>query len=370
MNVVIAGGGSAGHVEPALNIADALLRRNPAVSVSMVGTRRGLETRLVPARGYQLDLIPPVPLPRRPTVDLLRVPDRLVGAVRAAGSILDRRSPDVVVGVGGYVALPVYFAARRRSIPVVIHEANARSGLANRVGARFAAAVAISYPQTELRGGVLTGIPLRQAIVDLDRESTRASARAHFGLLADRPTLLVSGGSQGARRLNIAAVGLASALDGLGLQVLHASGPGQFDAVTAALAALGVANDRPPYVVQPFVDRMDLAYAAADLMLCRAGAMTVAEVSAVGLPAVFVPLPHGNGEQRLNAAHVVAGGGAIEVDDAELDPDWMRAQVLPLLSDLARLAAMSEASRALGHRDAADQVASLIERTAQRGPRP
>ncbi|HVE62666.1 MAG TPA: undecaprenyldiphospho-muramoylpentapeptide beta-N-acetylglucosaminyltransferase [Mycobacteriales bacterium] len=365
MNVVIAGGGSAGHVEPALNIADALRRRGPDVTVSLVGTARGLETRLVPARGYALDLIPAVPLPRRPSADLLRVPGRLVGAVRAAGRILDRRRPDVVVGVGGYVALPVYFAARRRSVPVVIHEANARAGLANRVGARFAAAVATSYPQTVLPGSVLTGIPLRQAIVDLDRASAQELARAHFGLLPQRPTLLVSGGSQGARRLNEAAVGVAADLDALGVQVLHASGPGQYDVVTQALAVRGMAPDLPPYVVAPFVDRMDLAYAAADLMLCRAGAMTVAEVSAVGLPAAFVPLPHGNGEQRLNAAHVVAAGGAVEVDDSKLDTDWVRLHLLTLLTDPERLAAMGSASRACGHRDAAEQVAALVETTGR-----
>jgi len=364
VNVVIAGGGSAGHVEPALNIADALRRRNSDVCVSLVGTSRGLETRLVPARGYPLDLIPPVPLPRRPTVELLRVPDRLISAVRAALGVLDARRADVVVGVGGYVALPVYVAARRRSVPVVIHEANARAGLANRVGARFAAAVATSYPQTELRRSVLTGIPLRQAIVDLNRTAARPEASAHFGLRAQRPTLLVSGGSQGARRLNEATVGVASVLGDLGLQVLHATGPGQYDAVVAGLAAQGLAGDAPPYVVRPFVDRMDLAYAAADLMLCRAGAMTVAEVTAVGLPAVFVPLPHGNGEQRLNAAHVVASGGALHVDDEALDQDWLRAQVLPLLADPNRLAEMSRASRASGHRDAADEVAELVERAA------
>ena len=365
MNVVIAGGGSAGHVEPALNIADALRRRDPAVVVSLVGTARGLETRLVPARGYALDLIPPVPLPRRVSADLARVPLRLAAAVRAAGRIVDVRRADVVVGVGGYVALPVYLAARRRGVPVVLHEANARAGLANRVGARFATAVAISYPQTRLPRAVLTGIPLRQAIVDLDREQARDAARVELGLLPSRPTLLVSGGSQGARRLNQAAAGLAEHLDELGVQVLHATGPGQYDELMRQLAEHGVAGDLPPYVARPYVDRMDLAYAAADLMLCRAGAMTVAEVTAVGLPAVFVPLPHGNGEQRLNAAAVVAAGGGIEVEDAALDAQWLRDTAVPLLTDVDRLRAMSAAARAAGHRDAADRVAAMVEQAAR-----
>ncbi|HVE98382.1 MAG TPA: undecaprenyldiphospho-muramoylpentapeptide beta-N-acetylglucosaminyltransferase [Mycobacteriales bacterium] len=366
MNVVIAGGGSAGHVEPALNIADALRRRSTGTVVTLLGTERGLETRLVPARGYQLDLIPPVPLPRHLSTDLLRVPLRLLRAVRAAGRVIDRRSADVVAGVGGYVALPAYLAARRRGVPVVLHEANARPGLANRVGARFATAVATSYPQTRLRGSVVTGIPLRQGIVDLDRLASRTAARAALGLLEQRPTLLVSGGSQGARRLNHAAVGLAQDLDAVGAQVLHATGTGQHDEVLRLLAEQGVAGDLAPYVARPYLDRMDLAYAAADLMVCRAGAMTVAEVTAVGLPAVFVPLPHGNGEQRLNAADVVAAGGAVEVADAELDAAWLRGNVLPLLADSDRLDAMSRAARAAGHRDAADRVAAMIEQAARR----
>ena len=360
MNVVVAGGGSAGHVEPALNIADAVVRRDPTAVVTLVGTARGLETRLVPARGYPLELIPAVPLPRRPSLDLLRVPARLGAAVRAAARVIRVTDADVVAGVGGYVALPVYLAARRRGVPVVVHEANARAGLANRVGARFAASVAVSYPQTRLRGGVLTGIPLRRAIVDLDRAAARSEARVALGLDAQLPTLLVSGGSQGARRLNIAAAGLAASAGGLGIQVLHATGPGQYDEVAGLLSAAGVRGDAPPYVARPFLDRMDLAYAAADLMLCRAGAMTVAEVTAVGLPAVFVPLAHGNGEQRLNAAHVIAAGGGLEVHDAELDTARLLSEVVPLLTDPHRLAAIAAAARGSGHRDAADRVAEMV----------
>ncbi len=360
MNVVVAGGGSAGHVEPALNIADAIRRRDPSAVVTLVGTSRGLETRLVPARGYELDLIPPVPFPRKPSSDLLRVPGRLAAAVRAAGRVIADRRADVVVGVGGYVALPVYLAGRRRRVPVVLHEANARAGLANRVGARFAQAVAISYPSTRLPRAVLTGIPLRQSIVDLDRAAARGPARRALGLDPDLPTLLVSGGSQGARRLNDAVAGLAGGLDDLGIQVLHATGPGQYDVVAAQLARDGVDGARPPYIARPYLDRMDQAYAAADLMLCRAGAMTVAEVTAVGLPAVYVPLPHGNGEQRLNAAHVVAAGGGLEVADGELDEGWLRTNVVPLLVDAERLDAMAAAARGTGHRDAADRVAGLV----------
>ena len=365
MNVVLAGGGTAGHIEPALALADALRRRDAATRISAIGTERGLETRLVPARGYELDLIPPVPLPRRATVDLLRVPGRLLRASRAARAVLDARAADVVVGFGGYVALPVYLAARRRRTPVVVHEANARPGLANRVGARWAARVAVSFPGTALRGAQLTGIPVRREITGLDRAARRVEARAAFHLDLDLPCLLVFGGSQGARRVNRAVTGVAGELGQC--QVLHATGAGNYDEVDGTLAAAGLPGDRPPYVARPYLDAMDLAYAAADLALCRSGAMTCAELTAVGLPAVFVPLPHGNGEQRLNAEPIVAAGGALLVDDADLDAGWLRRDVLPLLRDAERLAAMSAAARGFGRPDADEALADLVE-AAVHGP--
>jgi UDP-N-acetylglucosamine--N-acetylmuramyl-(pentapeptide) pyrophosphoryl-undecaprenol N-acetylglucosamine transferase len=365
VNVVLAGGGTAGHIEPALALADALRRRSRHDGISLVGTAKGLETRLVPARGYELDLIPPVPLPRRLTPALLRVPGALRGAVRTAREVLEARDADVVVGFGGYVALPVYLAARRRRTPVVVHEANARAGLANKVGARFAHTVATSYADTALPRAQLVGIPLRGAIAELDRAAVRTEARRALGLAAELPTLLVTGGSQGARRINDAVTGLAAELGAAGVQVLHATGAGNYDTVVARLAAAGLPGDASPYVALAYVERMDLAYAAADVVLCRSGAMTVAEVTAVGLPAVFVPLPHGNGEQRRNAAHVVAAGGGVEVDDGALDTDLLRRDVLPLLRDPARIAVMSAAARASGNPDAADRLVDLVIAAAE-----
>jgi UDP-N-acetylglucosamine--N-acetylmuramyl-(pentapeptide) pyrophosphoryl-undecaprenol N-acetylglucosamine transferase len=360
VNVVLAGGGTAGHVEPALALADALRRHDPATQVTAIGTERGLETRLVPDRGYQLDLIPAVPLPRRPTVDLLLVPTRLLDAVRRTAAVLDRRSADVVVGFGGYVALPAYLAARRRGVPVVIHEANARAGLANKVGARFAARVAVSYAGCGLPRAVVTGLPIRESIAQLDRAGLRAEARATLGLQPDLPTLLVFGGSQGARRINTALSGAAAALVAAGVQVLHATGAANYEAVVAELPASAA------YVAVPYLDRMDLAYAAADAALCRAGAVTCAEVTAVGLPAVYVPLPIGNGEQRLNATAVVEAGGGLLVDDAALDADWVTANVVPLLSAADRMAAMSAAAAGFGRPDAANALMALVHQVAGR----
>lgn len=355
MRVLLAGGGSAGHTSPLIATADALRRRRSDVEIVCVGTARGLETTVIPAAGYPLELIPPVPLPRRPSVDLLRVPQRLRSATREARSVLSRVEPSVVVGFGGYVCVPVYLAAHRARLPLVVHEGNALPGLANRFGARWGAdVVATSFPDTALPHAMFVGLPLRRSISTLERSDLRGLARDHFGLDQDAPTLLVTGGSQGARRINDSVSAAAGALSAAGLQVLHVAGPRG----NVVLSDRGVGA--PPYVVVPFVERMELAYAAADAMIGRAGANSVTEAAALGLPAIFVPLPIGNGEQALNAAALVRAGGALLVDDADFSPDWVMQSVPPLLSDPDRLAAMSSAATELFSRDADDVLAGLI----------
>jgi UDP-N-acetylglucosamine--N-acetylmuramyl-(pentapeptide) pyrophosphoryl-undecaprenol N-acetylglucosamine transferase len=362
VHVLLAGGGTAGHVEPALALADALRRHDPAVGITALGTERGLETRLVPERGYPLALIPPVPLPRRPTRELLSVPRRLMAAVGAAQAVCERTRADVLAGFGGYVALPAYLAARRVRVPIVVHEANARPGLANRIGARLTRHVATATPSCPLPHAVHVGIPLRTSIATLDRAARRAEARATLGLRPDPTTLLVFGGSQGAVRLNQAVGGALGELLGAGIQVLHATGPRNE-------VSWPVPAGAAPYLPVPYLDRMDLAYAAADLALCRAGAMTVAELTAVGLPAAYVPLPIGNGEQRLNAQPVVAAGGGLLVEDAALTPAWVAGVLLPVLADAGRLAAMGRAAAGLGRRDADDRLVAMVVAAAGGGPR-
>ncbi len=352
-HVVLAGGGSAGHVEPMMNTADALRRLDPSVGISALGTAEGLESRLVPLRGYPLIVVPKVPLPRRPTLDLFRVPGRLLKAVRTARAHLDDVDASVVVGFGGYVSVPAYLAAHRRGTPIVVHEANSRAGIANRLGARWARTVAAATAGV-IPGATVVGIPLRQAISTLDRAADRPAARAAFGL-HDGPVLLVTGGSQGAKRINDAVVAAAPALAAAGVQVLHVTGPKQADAVRAALG-----TPPPTHHVLDYVDGMDQAYAAADLVLCRAGAMTCAELAAVGLAAVFVPLPIGNGEQALNAGPTVSAGGGLLVEDAALDADYLTSIVLPLLLDESRLTQMSLAAGTLGRRDADALLAALV----------
>lgn len=361
MRVLLAGGGTAGHVEPALATADALVRLDPATSVRLLGTARGLETTLVPARGYPLDLIEPVPLPRRPSRDLVALPYRLRRAIRATHELLLEHRIDVVAGFGGYVALPAYLAARGW-LPVVVHEANARPGLANRVGARWAAVVASAGP-VDLPATEVVGMPLRRSIADLDRSASRPAARASWGWPPGSPVLLVTGGSQGARRLNQALLDALPELLGAGVRVLHVTGPANAVEVRSSARERGVDPDGD-YRAVAYVDDMATAYAAADLAVCRAGMMTVAETTTVGLPALYVPLPIGNGEQRLNAAPVVTAGGAVIVEDAALTGPRLVAETLPLLTDPARLAAMSAASQTLGRRDADVALARLIAAAA------
>jgi UDP-N-acetylglucosamine--N-acetylmuramyl-(pentapeptide) pyrophosphoryl-undecaprenol N-acetylglucosamine transferase len=355
VRVLLAGGGTAGHTSPLIATADALVRRLPDVQITCLGTERGIETRVVPAAGYRLELIPPVPLPRRPSADLLRVPGRLRAAARATRRVVERYRPDVVVGFGGYVSTPAYVVARRMRLPLVIHEGNALPGLANRFGALCCTRhVATSFPGTPLRHARFIGLPIRRAIATLDRPSMRAPARAHYGLDPERPTLLVTGGSQGARRINESVGAAAADLARAGVQVLHVCGPNNHvDPAPREQSA-------PPYVVVDFVEQMELAYAAADAVVGRAGASSVTEVAALGLPAVFVPLPVGNGEQASNAAAVVAAGGAQLVADADFTPQWARGHLPSLLTDTARLEAMGRAASGLLRTDADEALAEMV----------
>jgi undecaprenyldiphospho-muramoylpentapeptide beta-N-acetylglucosaminyltransferase len=352
-SIVLAGGGSAGHTSPLIATADALRRIDPTVEIVALGTERGLETKVVPEAGYRLELIPPVPLPRKPTPALLAVPGKMWASVSAARRALDDAKADVLVGFGGYVSTPAYIAAWRRRTPIVVHEGNAVPGIANKFAARYCTDhVAVSFPGTDLPHASYVGLPIRRAISTLDRAALRAEAREFFGLDPEAPTVLVTGGSQGAQRLNEAFAGAAADLQAAGVQILHAVGPKN---------TLDVRSTGPlPYVVLSYVDRMELAYAAADLVVCRSGANTVTEVSGVGLPAIYVPLPHGNGEQELNAKPVVDAGGGLLVDNAAVTPDWVRVTVPELLHDRERLARMSTAAQGLIRTDADDRLAQLI----------
>ncbi|HEY0696789.1 MAG TPA: undecaprenyldiphospho-muramoylpentapeptide beta-N-acetylglucosaminyltransferase [Micromonospora sp.] len=363
-SVVLAGGGTGGHIYPLLAFADCLRRHDPGVRVTCLGTPKGLENELIPPHGYDLRQIPAYQLPRSVNMNLLRTPDRMWKAARAAGKVIDEVRADVVVGFGGYVSVPAYLAAWRRELPIVIHEVNVPPGVANRLGMKFTNHVAVGFPhqpaQAEsLRDARVVGVPLRRGITGLDRVAQRAAARQRFGLRPDLPTLFVSGGSQGARSINLAVSGAAKELARNGIQVLHVIG--------ARNEPISVPRDLPvPYVTLPYLSEMELGYAAADLMLCRGGAMTCAEVAAIGLPAVYVPYPHSNQEQKRNALPVVEAGGGLIVDDAELSPSWVEQMVIPLARDPRRLAAMSAAAAAYGRRDGDEALLDFVYQAVAR----
>ena len=356
---LLAGGGTAGHVNPLLATADALRAKATQVQtdaeIVVLGTAEGLEARLVPQRGYELVTIPKLPFPRRPNGAALRFPARWWAAVGQIEKLIRARRVDVVVGFGGYAAAPAYLAARRTGTPLVLHEANAKPGLASRLGARFTDFVGVAFEGTPLPHARFVGMPLRPEIASLDRAAARGTARARFGL-DERPTLLVTGGSLGARRINRTALDSAQAILGAGYQVLHIQG-GAREFTDPGLAG---------YHLVDYVDEMDLALAAADAVVSRAGAATVSELTALGLPAVYVPYPVGNGEQRFNAAGVVKAGGGILVEDAAFTPEWVSQHLVPLLADAPRLAEMARAAASVGVSDGSARLVALIDEALTR----
>jgi UDP-N-acetylglucosamine--N-acetylmuramyl-(pentapeptide) pyrophosphoryl-undecaprenol N-acetylglucosamine transferase len=356
LSVLVAAGGSGGHVFPGLALARTVVQHDPEATVRFAGTTRGIETRAVPEAGFALDLLPILPLSRRLAKETMLAPFAAVNGTLAARRLLRRHRFDVVCGMGGYVTLPVAVAARLEGVPVVLHEQNAVPGIANRLAARVATRIAVgvdaaadAFPTDRT---VVVGNPVRPELARLDRAALREEAVAAFGLDPDRRTLFVFGGSQGARRINQAVVAATGHWpDPAGVQVLHACGRRDEADVRAAWAAADPDGRKLLVRVVPFVDRMDLAYAAADLAMTRAGAITVAELTAAAVPAVMVPLPHATADHQAANARAVAAAAA------------------PLLADPDRLAAMSAAMRAKAHPAAAEELAALVVEAAGRASR-
>ncbi|MEI7419585.1 MAG: UDP-N-acetylglucosamine--N-acetylmuramyl-(pentapeptide) pyrophosphoryl-undecaprenol N-acetylglucosamine transferase [Actinomycetes bacterium] len=349
-NYLLAGGGTAGHVNPLLALADQIMSQPGNHKVFALGTIEGLEARLVPARGYQLLTVARLPMPRKLNAYAFSFPAAFRKAVADVKGFITEHQIDVVVGFGGYASAPAYRAALALGIPYVIHEANALPGYANRVGVKLAAAVAITFPNTKLANGVLTGMPLRKEIVALLGNDLKKEATKFFNLDSKLTTLLVTGGSLGAKKINDTIEASRSVLDAAGIQVIHIVGD------KAGLEPVHSGS----YVRLSYCDRMDLAIAAADFAVARAGASTVAEFTAVGLPAVFVPYPVGNGEQRLNAEQVVTSGGAVIVDDASFTPEYVRSELIPMVSNSSLRQAMKTKALATGFGDGAARLLQLV----------
>ena len=346
ISVVIAGGGTAGHIEPALAVGEELRQRHGA-RVTALGTPRGLEGDIVPARGVDLRMITPVPVPRKINADAAKLPWRVAKSVRETRAVLKDVAADAVFGTGGYVAAPAYLAARSLGIPFFVLETNALAGMANKLGVRLGGTGFNAQEGSGMPGEVL-GIPVRPGLGEDPDGSAAMAARTNWNLGDDRPTIVVTGGSQGAVSINRA---VAGAIENLtqDFQVLH---------------AYGKKNEKPAerenYVPVPYIDDMAGALAVADLMVCRSGAMTVAEVSAAGLPAVYVPLPHGNGEQALNSRTLVEAGAAVQIPDAELTPERLIDEVRAILGNPATLASMRAAANASTAGDVAAVIADRI----------
>ena len=348
---LLAGGGTAGHVNPLLATADRILDRHPDATVLVLGTREGLESRLVPARGYELLTIARLPFPRRLGAKALRFPAAFREAVDETRAMIRDRHVDVVVGFGGYASAPAYIAAWREKVPLVVHEANAKPGIANRLGSWITSSVGVAFTSTPLRHKTLVGMPLRREVERLDRHAERAAAIQYFGLDPAKPTLLVTGGSLGARHINATVSEAVTLVLGSGWQVVHIAGD-KSEIVDPKLAG---------YRLLTYCDRMELAIAVADLAVSRAGSATVSEFSAVGVPAVYVPYPVGNGEQRFNAKDAVDAGGAILVADADFTPDWVLSVLVPLLLDRALIAEMAARATDVGMLDGADRMVDLVD---------
>lgn len=364
---LIAGGGTAGHVVPAVAVGRALVGRGHApASIHFVGSRRGIEARMVPEAGFPVTLLPGRGIARRLTLDNLGAGAGLALALVQAVRLVARLRPAVVLSVGGYASVPCSLAAARLGVPLVVHEQNAVPGAANRLAARFARAAAVSFDGTPLPKATVTGNPVRPEMLAVDRSSqARLAAREELDLPRDVRVLAAFGGSLGARTINHAVLGLVRAWSGRsGLAVRHVVGERDAELLWPELPAPGPGG----LVYQPvtYEHHMERVFAAADLAICRAGGTTVAELAVVGLPSILVPLPIApNDHQTANARALVQAGGAVLVPDRELTAERLASEVDALLDDERRLPAMAAGLATVARRDAADRVVDLLERHAR-----
>jgi len=351
MKFVLAAGGSAGHVYPAINTARAILELDPSAEVTIMGTDRGLDTTLVPPTGLALELLPSAPFPRKLDTQAIAFTPKFLKSIHLARKFMKRNKTDVVIGFGGYASAPAYLAAKSLGLCVIVHEANSTAGLANRLGSRITSNVASMFDGVIL-GARVIGMPLSEDIVGLDRQSNRITAREFFNLPQTGPVLLVFGGSQGAQSLNSACVSAIPELLAAGVSVIHSVGGANFQTGCEITDASGAS-----YFPMPFIDRMDLAYSAADLVISRAGAMSVAEISTVGIPAIFIPLPIGNGEQKRNAQKLIDSGAARVYENSDFTREVIVGEILPLVLNAPELDRMQAAMNVGNSPNAAKELA-------------
>jgi UDP-N-acetylglucosamine--N-acetylmuramyl-(pentapeptide) pyrophosphoryl-undecaprenol N-acetylglucosamine transferase len=353
MRAILAGGGTGGHVIPALAIADELKKNYSAESL-FIGTARGIENRLVPAAGYPLQLVRVGALKNVSLMTRAKTAFDLPRALWDASRMLNEFAPDVVIGVGGYASGPAMLAAVVKHIPTLAFEPNVVPGFANRIVARFVSGAAVHFEETAkyFRHAEVTGVPVRRAFFEIPVNRGAAAP----------PTLLVFGGSQGAHAINEAMIRCLPELQrqAPGIHIIHQTGERDYNDALAAYQSLGESAE-----VFKFIQDMPAAFARADLVVCRSGASTVAEITAAGKPAIFVPFPRAaDDHQRINAEALAREGAAVEVEELKLDGVWLAETVAALLGDPRRLEQMSAAARALAHPNAARDIAAMAARLA------
>ncbi|MFZ0201915.1 MAG: undecaprenyldiphospho-muramoylpentapeptide beta-N-acetylglucosaminyltransferase [Candidatus Sulfotelmatobacter sp.] len=356
MRAILAGGGTGGHVIPALAIAHEL-QKSYAAEVLFIGTARGIENRLVPAAGYPLQLVQVGALKNVSLMTRLRTAFDLPRAVWGAGRLLNEFAPDVVIGVGGYASGPAMLAAVVKRIPTLAFEPNVVPGLANRVVARFVSGAAVHFEETAkyFRHAEVTGVPVRQAFFDIPAKR------------AGPPTVLVFGGSQGAHAINEAMIRCLPELwrQAPGIHIIHQTGERDYNDALAAYRRLSGSGLGEPAEVFKFIEDMPAAFARADVVVCRSGASTVAEITAAGKPAIFVPFPRAaDDHQRVNAEVLASSGAAVVVEESKLEGVWLAETIAALLGDSRRLQQMSAAASCLAHPNAARDIAAMAARVA------
>jgi UDP-N-acetylglucosamine--N-acetylmuramyl-(pentapeptide) pyrophosphoryl-undecaprenol N-acetylglucosamine transferase len=358
MRAILAGGGTGGHVIPALAIANEL-KTIYGAEMLFIGTARGIENRLVPAAGYPLQLVRVGALKNVSLVTRARTAFDLPRALWDAGRMLNEFAPDVVIGVGGYASGPAMLAAVMKHIPTLAFEPNVVPGFANRIVARFVSGAAVHFEETAryFRHAEVTGVPVRNAFFEIP------------GKNGGTPTLLVFGGSQGAHAINLAMFRCLRVLarEAPGIHVIHQTGERDYNDALAAYQGLksSAPDQAVTFEVFKFIEDMPAAFARADLVVCRSGASTVAEIAAAGKPAVFVPFPRAaDDHQRINAEALARHGAAVVVEESKLEGVWLAETISALLQDSAQLRKMSQAGRALAHPNAARDIAALAARVA------
>jgi UDP-N-acetylglucosamine--N-acetylmuramyl-(pentapeptide) pyrophosphoryl-undecaprenol N-acetylglucosamine transferase len=357
MKILLAGGGTAGHIEPALAVARSLRKLDPGCDLLFLGSKEGLETQIIPTAGFELFLISKVKVPRKLTPALLLAPIQLLKAINESISALS--GVNVAIGFGGYISAPLYIAAKIKKVPFLIHEQNAKSGIANRLGAYLTPHIALSYrvDSGALKKGILTGVPLRQDVLlalieaSKDWQAARNLAKqrvaAKYQIDSERPMVFIFGGSQGSQAINSVIADSRTIFVQEGFSVIH-----------------GVGKNNPlpvrdsSYIALDYITEMADLYLASDIVIARSGAVTCAEVAALARFALFIPLPIGNGEQALNAEPLVTAKRAALVKQSDFSAAWLKANLGALLEQ-SRKASITGDDKAI---DAADRLASMIEK--------